>query len=273
MGSSTSMMRAAILLAVVAVATGAPKLSKKGLSTPLARGGGKIVGGTEAYPGEFPHQIVLLRGGIGGSLMCGGSLVAENMVVTAGHCCDGQSASRLGIRVGNHHLYEDDPDQMDFAVKTVMLHENYDSWTINNDICLLEIDGMADFSSSNIGPISLPSDGEEYPAGTDCTVSGWGTTSEGGSLGQVLMKVTVPVVSDDDCRGAYGQDDIADSMICAGLDAGGKDSCQGDSGGPFMCGSQLSGVVSWGYGCAEPGFPGVYTQTSYFISWLNSHMK
>ena len=82
-------MRAAILLAVVAVATGAPKLSKKGLSTPLARGGGKIVGGTEASPGEFPHQIVLLRGGVGGSLMCGGSLVAENMVVTAGHCCDG----------------------------------------------------------------------------------------------------------------------------------------------------------------------------------------
>merc|ERR1719277_2707010 len=90
--------------------------------------------------------------------------------------------------------------------------------------------------------------GEEYTAGTTCTVSGWGTTSEGGSLAKVLMKVDVPVVSDDDCRGSYGQDEIADSMICAGLDAGGKDSCQGDSGGPFMCGSQLSGVVSWGYG-------------------------
>merc|ERR1712098_992406 len=160
-------------------------------------------------------------------------------VVTAGHCCDGQSASRLGVRVGNHHLYDDDPDQMDIAVSKVMLHE---------------LSGQADFSSSAIGPISLPSSMEEYPAGTDCTVSGWGTTSEGGSLGKVLMKVTVPVVSDDDCRDAYGVSEIADSMICAGLEQGGKDSCQGDSGGPFMCGSQLSGVVSWGYGCAEPGY-------------------
>merc|ERR1719414_203341 len=245
-------MRAAVLLTIVAVATGAPKFSKKALSTPLSRGGGRIVRGTEAYAGEFPHQIALLRGGVGGSLMCGGSLVKDNMVVTAGHCCDGQSASRLGVRVGNHHLYQDDPDQEDIAVAKVMLHEQYDSWTITNDICLLELESSADFSSSVIDKIMLP--------------------SEGGSLAKVLMKVDVPVVSDDDCRGSYGQDEIADSMICAGLDAGGKDSCQGDSGGPFMCGSQLSGVVSWGYGCAEAGYPGVYTQTSYFISWLNSHM-
>merc|ERR1712154_180418 len=247
-------MRAAILLSVVALAAGAPKkLSSKFLSTPMARGGGQIVGGTEASPGEFPHQIALLRGGVGGSLMCGGSLISPMKVVTAGHCCDGQSASRLGVRVGNHH-----PD--------------YDSWTISNDICILDLEEAADFSSSVIDSISLPYDGEEYSSGTMCTVSGWGTTSSGGSLASTLMKVDVPVVSDDDCRDAYGHSDIADSMICAGLEEGGKDSCQGYSGGPFMCGNQLSGVVSWGYGCAEPGYPGVYTQTSYFISWLNSHM-
>merc|ERR1711971_1536243 len=77
---------------------------------------------------------------------------------------------------------------------------------------------------------------------------------------------------DEGCRDSYGQNDIADSMICAGLDAGGRDSCQGDSGGPFMCGFGLDGVVSWGYGCAQPGYPGVYTQTSYFVDWINSHM-
>merc|ERR1719508_16736 len=178
-------MRAAILLAVVAVATGAPKFSKQAISTPLSRGGGRIVGGTEASPGEFPHQIALLRGGVGGSLMCGGSLVAPNMVVTAGHCCDGQSASRLGVRVGSHQLYEEDPDQADIAVSKVMLHEDYDSWTVANDICLIELADQADFGSDVIGGIELPSDGEEYEEGTECIVTGWGTTSEGGSLAKV----------------------------------------------------------------------------------------
>merc|ERR1712117_760573 len=92
---------------VIALAAAAPKkLSSTFLSTPMARGGGRIVGGTEASVGEFPHQIALLRGGVGGSLMCGGSLVAADRVITAGHCCDGQSASRLGVRVGSHNLYE-----------------------------------------------------------------------------------------------------------------------------------------------------------------------
>merc|ERR1712050_672229 len=272
MGSSCSIMRAAILLAaVVAVATGAPKFSKKALSTPLSRGGGRIVGGTEAYAGEFPHQIALLRGGVGGSLMCGGSLVAADTVVTAAHCCDGQSASRLGVRVGSHKLHSDDVDQADIAVSKVIVHENYDDWTISNDICVLALADSADLSSQYIDTISLPASGEDYSARSMCTVTGWGTTSQGGSLAGTLQKVDVPFVSDDDCRNSYGQEDILDSMICAGV--AGKDSCQGDSGGPFMCGNQLSGVVSWGYGCAQAGYPGVYTQTSYFISWLNSHMK
>merc|ERR1711997_1251632 len=250
-------MRAAIVIAACLAVASARSFSKKALSTPLARGGDRIVGGTDAYPGEFPHQIMLTRG-VGGSLMCGGSIVGSNKVITAGHCCDGMSASKLGVEVGSHNLYEDDPDQASFAVSDVGLHEGYDSWNINNDICRLTLEGPASMGES--------------AEGTMCAVSGWGTTTEGGSLARVLQKVDVPVVSDEHCRDSYGQDDITDSMICAGLDQGGKDSCQGDSGGPFMCGNQLSGVVSWGYGCAEAGYPGVYTQTSYFVDWVMSHM-
>merc|ERR1712121_382477 len=261
-----------VLSAALSCALAAPRVSKKFLSTPLARGGGRIVGGTEAYPGEFPHQIALLGGGVGGSLMCGGSLVAADRVITAGHCCDGQSASRLGVRVGSQNLYEDDEDQADIAVTKVILHEDYDDWTISNDICILELGGSADLSSQYIDTISLPASMAEYDAGTICPVTGWGTTSEGGSLGRVLQKVDVPVVSDADCRDSYGSSSVYDSMICAGFPQGGKDSCQGESGGPFMCGNELSGIVSWGYGCAEPGYPGVYTQTSYFVDWLNANM-
>ena len=94
------------------------------------------------------------------------------------------------MRVGSHHLYEEDPGQQDIPVHRVILHENYDSWTINNDICLLELESKADFSSDVIGGIELAEEGAEYEAGTECVVSGWGTTSEGGSLATVLMKVS-----------------------------------------------------------------------------------
>merc|ERR1712083_761866 len=125
---------------------------------------------------------------------------------------------------------------------------------IENDICLLELETPATLGS-NVAAISLPYKNEEYDEGTNCIVSGWGTTSEGGSLASVLQKVTVPVVSDKHCRDSYGASSITDSMICAGLDQGGKDSCQGDSGGPFMCGNQLSGVVSWAMDAPRPATP------------------
>ena len=84
----------------------------------------------------------------------------------------------------------------------------------------------------------------------------------------------MPVVSDDHCRDSYGQSDITDSMICAGLDQGGKDSCQGDSGGPLYLhnhsGSLDSeiqpykqiGITSFGssLGC-EIGFHAAFTRS------------
>jgi len=79
----------------------------------------------------------------------------------------------------------------------------------------------------------------------------------------------VPFVSDQECNVAYSGG-IADSMLCYGV--AGKDSCQGDSGGPIMCGADntLCGIVSWGQGCALAGYPGVYTETSYFAEWLRT---
>jgi len=122
---------------------------------------------------------------------------------------------------------------------------------------------------------------QDTAAGSMVTVTGWGTLNEGGlGLPNVLHKVDVPVVSDEECRASYaaaGVDSVADSMICAGLPEGGKDSCQGDSGGPFFSNEspearELLGIVSWGIGCGRAGYPGVYTEVSYFVEWITETM-
>lgn len=163
----------------------------------------------------------------------------------------------------------DDGNEQKIVLSKIIQHENYNSFTITNDISLLQVSKPFTFNQF-VQPIALPKAG--HAASGSCVVSGWGTTTEGGSSPDILMKVSVPIVSDDACRDAYGQNDIRDSMLCAGVSEGGKDSCQGDSGGPLACSdtgsTYLAGVVSWGYGCARPSYPGVYTEVSYFVDWI-----
>lgn len=59
---------------------------------------------------------------------------------------------------------------------------------------------------------------------------------------------------------------ITDAMICAS--APGKDSCFGDSGGPLTVNGTLEGVVSFGWGCADSRYPGVYSRVAYVRDWI-----
>ncbi|CAM4435596.1 unnamed protein product [Lepidochelys olivacea] len=109
--------------------------------------------------------------------------------------------------------------------------------------------------------------------GTQCLISGWGNTLSSGILvanyPDLLQCLKVPVLSPSKCSGAYpGQ--ITSNMICIGYLEGGKDSCQGDSGVLVVCNGRLQGIVFWGIGCAQKGYPGFYTKVCNYVSWIQN---
>jgi secreted trypsin-like serine protease len=226
----------------------------------------RIVGGEPATPAQFPHQVTFRYNN---RHICGGSIASANKIVTAAHCCEVGSAASFKIVAGDHSLSQNDGTEQEIQVSNVAIHPDYSSFDLSSDICVLTLASNINLSGSAARTIELAADNDD-PTG-DATCTGWGTTSEGGSVADILRWVVVPIITNAKCQEAYGSD-VIPSMICAGLDQGGKDSCQGDSGGPLTAqvGGQtkLVGIVSWGYGCARPGYPGVYTRVSSFADWL-----
>ncbi|OXA54813.1 trypsin-1 [Folsomia candida] len=231
-------------------------------------GGGRIVGGEDATVGQFPYQLSLT---MAGSIICGASIISPNLALTAAHCVNRAQPSQVQVIAGRHLRTTPAPNEQIRQVTRIDVHENYNGNTYANDIALLHLSTSTPFVYDDVvGEIALPT--REQQTTGDTVVSGWGRLTSG-LYPTVLQWVQVPHVSDAQCQQLYPEETILPSMLCAGLIAGGKDSCQGDSGGPQAAvnGGYLAGIVSWGYGCAAPNRPGVYTEVSYFIDWIDAH--
>jgi secreted trypsin-like serine protease len=242
-----------------------------------------IVGGQNAQPGQFPWQISLqFKSGQQFSHGCGGSILNTRWVVTAGHCVQGVTKRSLRVVAGEHNRSTNEGVEQTFSIATIVRHPQYNSGTLENDVALLELSSPIILSSARRTaaiPLFTPADsaaGLDAP-GTLATISGWGTTSESGSLSTTLKFAQVPVVSDAEARAAYSDGEIADSMLGAGFTQGGVDTCQGDSGGPLVLqtpsGFKLAGLTSWGIGCARAGLPGIYTEVSAFNDFILSNIQ
>uniref|UniRef100_A0A7M5WYY6 Peptidase S1 domain-containing protein n=1 Tax=Clytia hemisphaerica TaxID=252671 RepID=A0A7M5WYY6_9CNID len=242
-----------------------------GMSAKLNRDFSRIVGGTEAERKELPWQAALWGGS--GKPYCGGTLISSQYVVTAAHCVDGSSPQYVVLGA---HVFGGgtENNRQVRQVSNVISHENYNSQTLANDIALIKLNSPVEYNDY-VKPACVPESGDAPDPNTEVVISGWGTTQSGGSQPDTLRETKVSVVSRSSCRQSYGQNAIDGTMLCAS--SAGKDSCQGDSGGPLVerkaspsNGERfyLAGVVSWGYGCASPGYPGVYADVSALRSWI-----
>jgi len=231
-------------------------------------GSNRIVGGVETEQHEYPWQVALVSAS-GSHPFCGGTLISSRHVLTAAHCTAGSNVGSIAVLVGEHRI----DDQLFTRVRLSKItdHPNYNSNNLDNDFSILTLSEPVQFSTS-VSPACLPGSTSELYGGRKATVSGWGTTSAGGNQPTTLREVEVTVQENSDCSQAYGGG-ITSNMICA-ADSG-KDSCQGDSGGPLVVLDNsrysLVGVVSWGYGCADSRYPGVYARTTAQMDWIKAN--
>lgn len=239
----------------------------------------RIVGGVEAKKTDWPWVAGILYSGVQSNYsaqFCGGSVIHQNWVVTAAHCVDRKYGSRnlepqdIKILVGGHNLAEGDGRRI--SVKRIVVHPYYDGTRYINDIALIELEEPA-------GVETLPLfEGQDDLAGENAIAIGWGSMSSdrnSPSYPNTRQQVTLPIAEQWLCNATYGSL-VKESMICAGVPEGGKDSCQGDSGGPLVVYDEsnwkLAGITSWGVGCAQPGKFGVYTRASSYIDFIRDYV-
>ena len=267
----------------------------------------KIVGGRETGVGEYPWQVGFNYIHSREPNYCGGSLINNLWILSAAHCFDGVQDARTRypaswvVYLGEHDYQDNtETDRIVAYIELIRNHPHYYHRTTNYDFSLIKMRTPIDFlSNPHIRPICLPTSDENNYENYNAVVTGWGATA-GGIPARKLQEAAVMVISNTECKRAYRDlypHHLNDQNLCAR--APGRDSCQGDSGmsgylselslqilfttgGPLITAGhgsgrvpgenyELIGVVSWGEGCADQRYPGVYARVTQQIGWIREN--
>jgi len=240
-----------------------------------------IINGTDVnFPGKYPWQISLQKHNYH---VCGGSVISDQLIVTAGHCVSGTKASDLTVVTGLHDKAGHYGKPVRYTICRIYQHELYNIGvgTFAQDIAIIKLDKKIQMNTF-VQKIELDRDGT-YDGNSSCVLSGWGYTLEadweGGSghtEASVLQETPTRIISNDECKGYMGEDAIYPGVVCVRTGTAGA--CMGDSGGPLQCRNseteayKLVGATSWGSRSCEINGPSMYTRIAYFIDWVDRTM-
>eukprot|EP01134_Creolimax_fragrantissima_P004765 CFRG4765T1 len=238
----------------------------------------RIVGGAPVAK-RIPFMVSLYNtseSGDDGRHYCGGTLIAKDWVLTAGHCV------RRGMaEVSSHTAYIGmiTKSKKDYLHKSgfaeVVLHPELSRFPLLNDIALIRLKDPAPKDSVFV---SL-NENKSVPKNTNkLWYAGWGRLYFDGSdtVPDTLQSVSVDVLSNWACRGEYSRTQITDNTMCT--DSPGTGANRGDSGGPLILpgknddissGVQV-GIVSWSSRSKPAEMPQICTRVSSYIDWIKS---
>jgi trypsin len=269
--------------------------------TPSPRAHASIVGGAEASIADFPFQVALYNpqaGSPAAGFFCGGVILDADHVATAAHCLLGGGSGRrlsapaeIEVLAGSSRLSPTDPGSVSDPVAGATYDPRYNPFTNDYDVGVLTLvrrlwngptpkldgaDTIAPLPASAALAEGYGNPNEEQAI--VATTSGWGDTNpapgEPPSYPLDLRSAHVSLTPEWVCGEAYGaiEQTITPRMICAGDVSHRTDSCYGDSGGPLLVDRDtpadppsdyvLVGLVDFGNGCAQAGYPGVYSRIS-----------